>query len=263
MTHEDYKQLLALKALSTLDQAEQNELQQHLLKCAECREELDAWHDTAGALAYAASPLEPSPGVRDRILESVRREARGGANVIDLRSGAQPRSSWFPRFAAIAASVTLVGLLIALAVLWQQNRTARSERARLSAQVEEARRRGERQSQMLELLSTRGTRTAELVGTKDAPAAHALLAYDPNSGRAFLLADGLPPTPPGKAYQLWFIVDNVPMPGGVFAIEPSGKTVSSDRVPTRALQTAVFAITQEAESGARTPTSPILLRSTS
>ena len=266
MTHQDYQEMLALHALAALDQADLRVMQKHLATCAECRADLDGWRDTAGALAYVAEPFEPSPQVRDGILESVRAEsshARVPANVIHLKPTSPRRLSLFPRFAAIAALLIFVTLIVGLVILWQQNRTARTELARLSAQNEGVRRARERDQKLLELLSSPGTRIAQLAGTKDAPAAHAILAYDPKSGRAILMTDGLPPAPAGKAYQLWFIVGGLPLPGVVFATDAGGKALSANQVPAEALQTAVFAVTQETASGARTPTGPILLRSMS
>lgn len=266
MTHQDYQEMLALHALAALDQADLRVMQEHLETCTECRADLDGWRDTAGTLAYAAAPVEPSPQVLDRILESVRAEsvhASVPANVIPLKRPAPRRSRWLPRFAAIAASLIFVTLIAGLVILWQQNRAARIELARLSALNEEARRERERNQKVLELLSSPGTRLAQLTGTKEAPAAHAVLAYDAKSGRAVLMSEGLPPAPAGKAYQLWFIVGERPLPGAVFAVDPGGKTVSADQIPPEALSTAVFAVTQETASGARIPTGPILLRSSS
>ena len=265
MTHQDYKEMLALHALAALDPADRRVMQEHLVTCAECPADLAGWQGTAGALACLAEPVEPSPQVRNQILESVRAEtsnASVAAKAIQLKPTSPRRLGWFPRFAAVAASLILVALIIGLIILWRQNRTARTELARLSALNEEAQRARDRDQKTLELLSSPGTRIAQLAGTKDAPAAHAALAYDPKSGRAILITHGLPPAPAGKAYQLWFIVGDLPLPGRIFALDASGKAISADQIPAQALQTPVFAVTQETASGAKTPTGPILLRST-
>ena len=77
---------------------------------------------------------------------------------------------------------------------------------------------------MVSLLNTPGSRMTELSGTNAAPGAHAMLAYD-KTGHAMLMAKGLPAPPPGKAYQLWFIMDNKKMPGKVFSTDASGNGV--------------------------------------
>ncbi|MDQ3804367.1 MAG: anti-sigma factor, partial [Acidobacteriota bacterium] len=100
---------------------------------------------------------------------------------------------------------------------------------------------------------------ASLAGTKTAPQASARVAYDRASGRALLLAYGLPPAPAGKAYQLWFIADGKPLPGGVFKTDDRGHARLSDRLP--AATPAAFAVTLEEERGEQTPKGDMYLRS--
>jgi anti-sigma-K factor RskA len=77
-----------------------------------------------------------------------------------------------------------------------------------------------------------------------------------------LLANGLPPAPAGKEYQLWFIVgSNAPMPGKTFAPDDAGHGRLRDQVPQHALDSAVFAITLEPAGGSPAPTSQIYLSS--
>lgn len=257
--------MLALHALKVLDHDETSALEDHLPVCAECRTELDRWHETVGVMTYATEPLEPSPQVRDRILASVRAEKglAPAAKVVLPRPERRTPAAWLPRFGALAACLLLIVSSVVTVVLWRRNRQARIETERLAAQNEQLRKASERDQKLVELLRTPGVRFTELSPTKDSPGARALLAFDPKSGRAILTVDGLPPAAPGKAYQLWFIVDNVALPGRVFASDQSGKSFSDEQLPPAATQTAVFAITQENVSGATTPTGPILLRSLS
>ena len=65
MVHEDYKEMIPARALSALDTAEAQALNEHLKNCAECRKELHEWQTTAAALALGSNPAEPSPRVLD------------------------------------------------------------------------------------------------------------------------------------------------------------------------------------------------------
>jgi len=273
MVHENYQEMLAPYALTALDHADARTLEQHLDTCRNCRRELDEWYGTVAALALTAAPAEPSPQVRVRILESVRAErssARHGSDkpqqtiptVIPFQ---QTKRLWnsTQKFGALAAGLAFLALLISVPVLWKHNRSAQAEIARLSAERASAQQELDRQRKVLELLSTRGASLAVLSGTAEAPNAHATLTYDRQSGQAVLLTEGLPSAPRGKAYQLWFIVGNQPMPGRVFTTDAAGKAILSDQIPSQALNAAVFAVTLEPEHGVRTPTGPILLRSTS
>jgi len=273
MAHVNYEEMLAPYALTALDHADARTLEEHLVTCLNCRRELDDWQATVAALALNAPPVEPSPQVRPRILESVRAERSTAPHGSDkseqtiptLIPFQQTKRFWnaTQKFGALAAGVAFLALLISVLVLWKHNRSAQAEIARLSAERASAQQELDRQRKVLELLSTRGASLAVLSGTAEAPNAHATLTYDRQSGQAVLLTEGLPSAPRGKAYQLWFIVGNQPMPGRVFATDPAGKAILSDQIPSQARNAAVFAITLEPESGVKAPTGAIYLRSSS
>jgi len=290
MSHEDYKEMLAAQALNALEAAETRDLEAHLQSCAECRSQLSEWEGTAAGLAFAsleARPLEPSRQLRGRILEAVRADMTGRgpqvgsllgvgtrgttkdaenaqrpqrSNVVPLK---QPRTwSSAQTWGAIAAGLVLVGLVASLFVLWRQNREARQELARLSVLASDAQQQLGQQREAIEIVSAPGTRMMELAGTKLMPEAHAMLAYD-KSGRAILMAKGLPPAPAGKAYQLWFIAGGKPMPGKVFTTDASGSGALKDQVPPEARNAVVFAVTLEPKNGVQTPTGEMYLISAS
>lgn len=275
MVHEEYKDMLAAQALGALEVAEVSDLETHLQGCSECRSELSSWEETAASLAFASleeRPLKPSPELRAHILEALRAEPRfqgakktddaqrqQSSSVVPLQPRVRPATyTW----GAIAAGLIMLGLLASLFVLWNQNREARQELARLSEQVRDAQQQLIQQREAIEIVSTPGTKMMELTGTKVMPQAHAMLAYDKN-GRAILMAKGLPPAPAGKAYQLWFIAGGQPMPGKVFTTDASGSGSLKDQIPLEARNSAVFAITLEPESGVKSPTGEMYLISAS
>jgi len=276
MTHEDYKELLAAKALSALDAADARALNTHLEGCADCQSEMVELADTATLLAFQAEPLEPSTSLRERILASVRNEVRAEfrsdrvSPEVSQRDGnllafeRPPRNIWssLGSFGALAATVAFVALMIGLAVLWQKNRTMQSELARLKAAIIQEQAQRDRERAMGELLISPGGHMAKLSGTNVAPGAHAMLAYD-KSGHAMLMAKGLPSAPEGMAYQLWYIKDNKKMPGKVFTPDAAGNGMLEDQIPDVARDAAVFAITLEPKSGVQVPTGSIYLVSSS
>lgn len=240
MAHDDYKEMIPARALSALDAAEERTLNEHLENCSECRKELDDWHATAAALSLASEPAEPSPQVRERILNEVRKDR----SVIEFRSASR-RNIWssFGSLGAIAAVVLLTALIIGLAVLWRQNQ-------RLT-----------RESEFVELVNTPGARVLELRGVDPGVSATAKLAYDRN-GRAILMASKLPSVSQGKAYQLWFIAGGKPpVPSKTFVPDSAGNAVLKSEMPREALDGNVFAITVEPAAGSSAPTTPIYLRS--
>jgi anti-sigma-K factor RskA len=246
MVHDDYKEMIPARALSALDAADARALNDHLENCSECRKELENWEATAAALSLAADPMEPSPKVRERILDEIRSD-RPASQVIPLRSASRNIWTSFGSLGAIAAVILFVVLIVGLIVLWQRNRAAQVELAR--------------SKEFLQLVTTPGAKVAELKSTDAGAGATAKLVYDP-SGRAMLLADKLPSVPQGKAYQLWFIVGSKPpLPGKTFLPDKAGRGVMKDQVPQAALNSAVFAVTLEPAGGASAPTGAIYLRS--
>ena len=246
MVHEEYKEMIPARALSALDTAEAQALNEHLENCAECRKELEEWQATAATLALTADPVEPSPEVRERILSEVRKDL-SSPQVLPFRS--TPRNIWssFGSLGAMAAVVLLTALIVGLVVLWRENLSMRKD---LVASKE-----------FVQLVTTPGARVSELKGIDLGAGATARLAYDQN-GHAMLIASKLPSPPQGKAYQLWFIVgNNPPMPGKTFSPDNTGKGMLKEQMPREALGSAIFAITMEPEGGSSAPTSPIYLRS--
>ena len=271
--------MLALEALGALEAEDARALEAHLATCAECRAEMDGWRETAAALAYSAGPLEPSAGLRARILRNVRetqplpqsakttaRDAEGQSptttsNVIALSTG----RAWTPalKFGALAASVAFAALLVSLFALWNRNNALKTEVARLSTRLNETQGELARERQSKEMIATRARQDVEMLaasnlitlkGTEVAQGARAKLAYDAHTGRAMLMADGLPPAPAGKAYQLWFIAGNKPLPGGVFTPDVNGHAELRDQVPAEGRDATVFAVTLEPATGVSAPT---------
>ena len=245
MVHDDYKEMIPARALSALDAAEEQSLNEHLENCAECRKDLEEWQATAAALSLTSDPAEPSPQVRERILSEVRKDLSSSKpEVIPFRSTSK-RNIWssFGSLGAIAAVVLFAALAIGLAVLWRQNQGFTRDR------------------EFVELVNTPGARVSELTGAEPGQSATAKLAHD-RTGRAILMASKLPSVPQGKAYQLWFIVGNKPpMPGKTFVPDSAGNAVLKEELPKEAIDASVFAITVEPEQGSTAPTSPIYLRS--
>jgi|SRR5687768_7088344 len=253
MVHNDYKEMIPAHALSALDAADERVLNEHLAECAECRRDLSEWERTAANLALSAKPMEPSPQLREKLLTQIRSEKTGivraeksvsersASNVIPL--GRPSRNLWHSlgSLGSIAAIILFAALLVSVFMLWQQNRELR------------------RENEFFQLINAPGSRVAELSGTSEATGASAKLAYD-KTGRAYLIANGLPRAPEGKEYQLWYIVDNKPLPGKTFAPDHSGRGALNDQVPEAARGSATFAVTLEPAGGVRSPTGAIYLR---
>jgi hypothetical protein len=262
MVHEEYKELLAARAMLLLDSSDDAVLNEHLLLCPACRTELKELEETSALLSYTAPLMEPSSDLRERILNEIRSSRRTSSTVErQVLPFAAPRKNvWssIGSLGAIAAAILFVGLLVSVVLIWRENRAARYQLARLEEQIKVTQDQLAKEQDLVAFLTSPGSRMTELAGTSAAPGAFARLTRD-GAGRAMLIATGLPKAPAGKGYQLWFIVGSKPMPGKVFNTDDSGSGLLRDQVPDAALEKAVFAVTMESQPGSESPTSPILL----
>jgi len=285
--------MLAAAALDALDANDGDTLAAHLAACPECRGELDKLRAAAALLAYDAAPIEPSPDTRARLLAQLKTTPQtprtGGAanepasngapaivpaaaaassaqNVLPFAPTAARRGLFGARplvaYGALAASVAVAALAVTAAVLWSQNRQLHRELTRVAQNLHETQQtlvavRAER-----DLFAAPDSHTAELAGTDAAAHAHARLIYDADTGRAILVAAGLPAPPPGKAYQLWFIADGKPLPGDVFTTDAAGRAELREQIPAAGRHAQIFAVTLEPQTGASAPTGQMYLKGT-
>jgi anti-sigma-K factor RskA len=263
MVHDDYKEMIPVRALSALEAAEDRALTDHLSSCAECRRELEEWENTSAALALVAEPLEPSRLVRERILAEVREDARpkDSARVVPFPAARKNVWSSIGNLGAIAAAIVFVALMAGVVVLWRENRANQSIIASMTTQLESMKADQKHREEVLAFLAAPSTKFSQLAGTNMAPAANAKLAYD-KTGHAMLMTSGLPAAPQGMGYQLWFIVGGTPLRGKVFTTDNTGRGMLEDEVPSAARESAAFAITLEPmPNGSEKPTSKIYLSS--
>ena len=215
---------------------------------------------TEGALAAAEVAREDEDGAG---VAGTRRPSGG----VEAARGLPSRLSLWQIFAArpslalgaAAWTVAFVLLGATTLALWSRSATLQAEVTRLYERLRQSQETVARSHEQLartrdvnDMLSSPGASMAHLAGKEVAPQARALVAYDRATGRAALLATGLPPAPAGRAYQLWLIADNKPLPGGTFKSEPDGRARMSGSLPP-GVSKPTFAVTLEREGGEDAP----------
>jgi anti-sigma-K factor RskA len=276
MEHQEYQDLLALHALDALDVSDARSFEEHLAGCDACRAELIELRDSAALLAHTLTPAEPRPEVRSRLLASISAERQPGRGAAARSTQAVPlkprveRNIWTIGL-RLAAAVAFVALLAGVIVLWRRDVRIRQEIAQLSRQANTQQHELvhdrdvlARQREALALLNSPTAKKMELAGTKTAQSARGTFIYDQKTGRAILMAEGLPATPADKAYELWFIPKgHSPMAGRMFTIDASGHAMLPEQMPAEAMEGAVIAITLEPKKGSAVPTGAIYLSTSS
>jgi len=230
------------------------------------------------AAGLAEAPVDPSEALdRSGALGGSRRAAASGggrtpAVAPEPRSVLRGFSLWqllagrpALGFGAAAAAIAVLLLGATTLSLWGRNQALSAEVSRLYDRLRatEGELAGQREQlasarDVSDLLAAPGVRVAELTGKQPAPGARATLAYDHSTGRALVMATGLPPCPAGHAYQLWLIADKKPLPGGTFKADAEGRARLSDRLP-QGFSAPAFAVTLEREGGVPAPQGDVYL----
>jgi anti-sigma-K factor RskA len=261
MVHEEYKDLLTIEAINALDVRERQELKNHLATCDECRNELRALQASFAALTYTSVPVAPSPELRSRVLEQIKgtqsaKHTTPNTNVVQFpeRNKSAVKSYQPFIYATVAASIVIALFSLPLFTLWKRNNEMKLELVRVNEQMRQMKEEIARTQEMREVITNPESNLMVLTGTEMAPKAGAKLIYDRRTGRTILFAHNLPPAPEGKAYQLWFIVEGKPLPGGVFTTDHAGQAMLRDQMPKGGSNVSIFAVTLEPAQGMQSPT---------
>lgn len=259
MTHEELRELCALHALNALDPASARELEPHLSAgCPDCQRELDELRQVAGLLAYAAPSVSPEARVRERLLSRVagqRGRGRDGAWERDRRS---TRVGLWLRWQPVAWAALVLLVLFASFLGWQLVHF-RAELAERRAEVERLKAILSVQQELIEALRSPGVRVVNLGGLERGPQAVGRIFWHTEPNTWEFRAYNLPPTPPGKVYQLWFITKEAKISAGLFQTDQRGEGQLRVRVPKELKEITAAAVTLEPEGGVPQPTGEMYL----
>jgi anti-sigma-K factor RskA len=279
--HAELLELAELYALGGLTPAERARLAEHVADgCAECEAALRAHARLTDELLLAVPPVQPSTGVRARLMDRVRSESSDlAAPSESVSRRRRSRTSLRTPFAAAAGILLTVGLAALAGVLG--SRLARESAARAdledALEYEEAiswsllrdaeTERTERialenrlssMSRIVAAIEAPLVRTLALAGQGDFRNAIAKAYIEPESGRLIVYAHNLPPVPDGRTYQLWVIVDKQPISAGLLIADAHGEA----KYDTGRLQlggSVSVAVTLEPAGGVPKPTGPVVL----
>jgi hypothetical protein len=249
--HEQYADDLALYALDALHGEDRVRLEAHLAACAACRLELEQLRGDAALLALSTAGPRPPQRARQRLLDAVAREPR-----VPRLVETPTRRSWW---GALGWAATAAVLLFALS-LWKENSTlkatvssAQSESARNARELDELRR-------IAAPIIAPEAQKITLVSAKTTPQPQGKAFYLRNRNSLVFLANNMPPLPPQKTYELWLIpTAGNPIPAGTFKPDAHGSASVVNPPLPAGVEAKAFAITVENESGATTPTMPIVM----
>jgi anti-sigma-K factor RskA len=256
MNHDSrLEQAADVYALGALDGQELAEFEAHLASgCATCAERLRETREALVLMPRSLPQEAPPPALRARVLERIAAERTIVRAPVALRpERRRGRVLWWAGWAGLAAAA---GLLV---VVNTQLRTTREEIRALETRLSTLQTELAEREETLRFLSDPNVRYVSLAGLKPTPDASAWLLWNPEARKGLLLARGLPPAPPGRAYELWAIAGAEPVPAGVFTVDAGGRGLLR-LPPLPAGQTFdTFAVTLEPAGGVPKPTGPMHL----
>jgi anti-sigma-K factor RskA len=170
------------------------------------------------------------------------------------------RSMNFTRFLAAASVILLVGSTILNFLFYNKYKDSVARLDELIASnTEMARNNNAMQTKLqqyensLDLIKDSNMAIIAMKGQPVAPQSLTTVYWNKQTKDVFLLVNALPKPAEGKQYQLWAIVDGVPVDAGILKPDAIDGMVKMHNIP----KAQAFAITLENAGGAKTPTMPI------
>ena len=252
-------------ALHTLDPDEAAAFEPHLETCPTCRQTVDDTTAILGDLGGAVVPVDPPPGLRQRLLAAAEAESGPGVDTpeVTARAAAGPevpreRERDAPvvplaprRRATRWIAAAAVVLVVAIGGLTAANQSLRAERdsARAAAAAQ-----AEREAAVADVLhdaGTPGVSHAVLAGEQGGIVG---LVVDDGTGPR-VLTTGLGPNDTAEeVYVLWGLAGGTPQPLGTFDVGGQAPDVRSVPSAPEAAPYAGFAVSLE--PGRTAPASP-------
>ena len=255
MTCDERQDLIPLYSLGALDPAERDALRRHLEEgCPACQAALSETRALGALLAMSLEPAAPPAPVRKRIMRRVMESAELSPPAISsLRRPSL--GDWARPFLAAAAAVAVV--LILDRIYFKSHSIPLERRlAQLESQLAEMQSTQRRTEQLIDFHSPQ-VQFVQLKGTPDAPHAMADVRWDRSRGVWYLHTTGLPPSAPGRAYELWYITGETKTRAGVFEVTSTGEGSLVAAIPRGLGKITLAAITDEPAAGSDQPTGKI------
>jgi len=260
-THsEHFEELCAGYVLNALSAAENEEFEELLREADEDqRQTFDEMQSAANNLAFTVEKVQPSASVKKAVIKNIESGSTSddavAVSAVPTDSESKEKSRGLSRSTlAMAASFALLIITLALAYFaFDQNATINEQEATITELKSE-------NQQKDEMLSILGARTVDLVvmdGLEVNPGGYGKVIWDAENQQALLQVSNLPEVPSGKAYQLWLIKNNKPVPSGLFSVQTGAKDsfFKIEQMADANKQNAnAFAITLEPEGGSQQPT---------
>ena len=250
--------ILELYAAGDLNPAEKLEVDAMLAKHPELKRELNEIETSLEQYARAYS-IEPSENLRDKVLANLSTATKPSAAIPEVISLPARNDSFF-RYAFAASVALLIISVAALITLYsrlqdskQQIAVLSSSNQKFSNRVNYMERQLSAREVALGVLRNPEFKLVKLAGTKQAPKASMMVAFNPAKKEVMIDMSSMkmPENDPEHQYQLWAMVNGKPVDLGVFDMKPDDEGMKKMKEIENA---QAFAVTLEPRGGSANPT---------
>lgn len=283
MEHEPLKELIALAALDRLEPEERAALDAHLaLGCDECERDLRSFQGALGAWVCSESD-EGDVGAVWRRLENrlaavapkADPQARSERNVL---GGERRRIARWRAGAGMAVAAALAFLIVAvdfgsqlahrdqhshhqIALLRRRVQAMQKELDNADHQISSLRIELDVRSHLTRAMLSPDVHVIRLEPLAPAPQAAGIVTLSQAARTAAFQAAGLPPVPPDRIYELWWIGSRSgPLKAGLFRVSPLGDASILATMPPEGEKLLASAVTLEPAGGVPKPTGAAYLK---
>jgi anti-sigma-K factor RskA len=253
-SQDEYEALLVAYALGEAGPETVRQVEQLLATNPEYRATLESYQAVAQALPLAAPSAEPTPDMRERLLERLNAEVEGRPlpQRPQTQQSPRPRLPFWQRLALALNAMLIVGL-VGWNVNLQQQHQAEIARLQQQQQEDTARFQGTWNT-MVNAMSAPGVQ--QYVLASESPGATGAFLFAPNQQLGCLVVRGLPQLPQNQVYQVWLEEGDTISSPGTFRVNPEGNgwLVVNNAAPINDFSTV--RVTVEPTGGSDSPTSP-------
>lgn len=204
----------------------------------------------------------PSPDLRDTIWASLEKEAKNSIHQEPAKAEVEqetPATLTVPNRRMIqfnplaaAATVLLIGSVGVNAYLYQQHTVTEEAMAQSETRSNASELLLANAYKSLDILQNPAVSMISLAGVETHPEFSAVVLWNKEESKVYLMADKLPSAPEGKQYQLWALLDGQPIDAGIIPLAKEREEVM--HVMKSIPDAHAFAITLEEKGGSPSPT---------
>jgi len=191
-----------------------------------------------------------------------------GSSAAPLKTGSEPvqrplapvRTISFAKFLAAASIILLLGSTLLNFYFYNQYKSTSAQLHDLIAQNEQMASNNtimqtklQQYEKSMTLIGDTNMAVVAMKGQPVAPQSLTTVYWNKQTKDVYLMVNDLPQPVTGKQYQLWAIVDGVPVDAGMLDLSQASGLVKMKNIP----KAQAFAITLENTGGSKTPTMPI------